>query len=620
MVMRIMILYKTGLHRFIFLLLCFILPYTAYADDGELFSMQLDEGVKMTFRVISEVEKTCQVGSGKSEDGWSAIPSNKISTLSIPSQANGYSVVKIANHAFASISGLQSVTIPNSVLSIDESAFHDCSQFTLTTVNFPNNLKVIGRNAFRNCQVLTTINFPSSLLEIGQEAFYNCSSITSLSIPNSVTAIGKEAFCGCASISALSISNSLTTLDDGVFRGCHNIVSVTIPNSVSSIGKSTFAGCGLTSIVLPNNITSIGRNAFDGCTNMDIVISQIKNPFSIDEKVFMLQPDQGLHSTLQVPNGTKDKYLQYSGWIKYFSNIVEEKAYYSLSIKATGNGSVTYNNEIIRDASNSYSLEEGSSASISISPDEGYKIKCVKVNDTDVTSSISSNTYTISSISSNTTIEVKFEAIPPTTYTLSIKATGNGSASYNGTTIRGKTSTFTINEGTSVTISFTPDTGYRIKSLKVNGSSVTANTSYKTTINADTSIEVVFEAVPATTYTLSIKATGNGSATYSGTAIKNTTKSFTVNEGTSCTITFSPDDGYRIKTLKVNGSAVTARTSHTVTVNADTSVEVEFEAIPPTTYTLSIKATGNGSATYSGTAIKNTIKSFTVNEGTSCTI
>ena len=93
-------------------------------------------------------------------------------------------------------------------------------------------------------------------------------------------------------------------------------------------------------------------------------------------------------------------------------------------------------------------MNEGTSATISFTPDNGYRIKSVRLNNADVTSSVTNNSYTISNISANTTLEVEFEAIPPTAYTLSIKATGNGSASYDGTTIRSKTSTFTVNEGT----------------------------------------------------------------------------------------------------------------------------------------------------------------------------
>ena len=63
----------------------------------------------------------------------------------------------------------------------------------------------------------------------------------------------------------------------------------------------------------------------------------------------------------------------------------------------------------------------------------------------------------------------------PKTYNLSIKATGNGSASYDGNTIRSKTSTFTVTEGTNVIITFTPDNGYQTKSVKVNNSAVSVS-------------------------------------------------------------------------------------------------------------------------------------------------
>ena len=287
---------------------------------------------------------------------------------------------------------------------------------------------------------------------------------------------------------------------------------------------------------------------------------------------------------------------------------------YTLSIKATGNGTATYGNETIKNTTKTYTVNEGMSAAITFTPDNGYRIKSLMVNSKAVTASTS---YTVT-VNANTSVEVEFEAIPATTYTLSIKATGNGSASYSGTTITGTTKSFTVNEGTSATITFTPDAGYCIKSLKVNNKSVTASTSYTVTVNADTSVEVEFEAIP--TYTLSIKATGNGSVSYSGSTIRGTSKSFTVYEGTSAEITFTPDNGYRIKSLKVNSTAVSASSSYTVTINGDTSVEVEFEEIPPTTYTLSIKATGNGYAAYSGKTIRGKTSTFTVNEGTSATI
>ena len=301
---------------------------------------------------------------------------------------------------------------------------------------------------------------------------------------------------------------------------------------------------------------------------------------------------------------------------------------YTLSISASGNGSATYNSTTIRNTTRSYTVNEGTSATITFSPSSGYRIASVRVNNTDVTSSVSNNQYTLSNIAANITLSVKFEAIPATTYSLSISASGNGSATYDGTTIRGTTRSFTLNESSSATVSFAPDSGHRIASVMVNNTDVTssiANNQYTiSNITANTTLNVAFEAIPATTYSLDITASGNGSATYDGTTVRGTTRSFTLNEGSSATVSFAPDSGHRIASVMVNNTDVTSSVSnnqYTISnIKANTTLSVTFEAIPATTYSLSITASGNGSATYDGTTVKNETRAFTVEEGTSATV
>ena len=174
---------------------------------------------------------------------------------------------------------------------------------------------------------------------------------------------------------------------------------------------------------------------------------------------------------------------------------------YTLSITATGNGSATYDETSVRNETKSFTVNEGTNATVSITPDDGYRIKSVKENDSDVTSSVSNNTYTINNISSNTTLEVEFEAIPVPTYTLSITATGNGSATYDETSVRNETKSFTVNEGTNATVTFSPDDGNSIASVNLNGSDVTSQVSENSytisNITADTTLTVTFQEVSA---------------------------------------------------------------------------------------------------------------------------
>ena len=265
-------------------------------------------------------------------------------------------------------------------------------------------------------------------------------------------------------------------------------------------------------------------------------------------------------------------------------------------------------------------MDEGTSATITFTPDTGYRIASVKVGNTDVTSSLKNNQYTISNISSSTTVSVTFEAI---TYTLSITASGNGTVTYGGTSIKGRTTTFTVEHGTSATITFTPDNGYQIASVKVGNTDVTSsvrNNQYTiSSITANTTVAVTFEVIPPKIFTLSITASGNGSASYGGTTVRSKTSTFDITEGTAVTVTFTPDNGYRVASVWVNNTHVTADVKNNQysisNVSGDITMNVAFEEIPATTYTLSVTAMGSGSILYGNDEIRNGSNTFTVNEG-----
>ena len=486
---------------------------------------------------------------------------------------------------------------------------------------------------------MNNITIPNSVVLIGDWSFNGCKSLTSITIPQSVASIGYNAFYECKNLELVKFENNNPSeiyIDRDAFAGISSSAIAVVPQGTTKEYMRISNWWNSFDLIKQDGLVSMTIMAYNGyVTYNNQIITSHGASFSIEEGssvTIYLTPNDGYkilyvkHNDSDVTSSVSNN--QYTFTANSNTNIIdvffEEISTYNLSISASGNGSASYDGETIRESTNIYTVKKGTKVYIPFTPDDGYRIKSVMDNSTDVTSSVLNNQYCQyeKTINSDTSIEVEFEAIPPTTYTLSISATGNGSASYSGETIRGTTKKYTVNEGTSETITFTPDDGYRIKSLKVDGNGVTASTSYTVTVNANTTVEVEFEAILPTTYTLSISASGNGSASYGGESIRGTTKNYTVNEGTSATITFTPDDGYRIKSLKVDGSAVTASTSYTVTVNANTTIEVEFEAIPvtPSNYSLSITASGNGSISYDGETIRGTTKTYTVTEGTSVTI
>ncbi len=203
----------------------------------------------------------------------------RLTSITIPN-----SVTSIDNNAFSYCSGLTSITIPNSVNSIGDGAFEECSGLTSVTVS--SSVTSIGGWAFNRCSRLTSITIPDKVTSIGSYAFWGCKGLTSVSISNSVTSIGTYAFFGCTALTSITIPNSVTSIGEGAFAICSRLASVTISNGITSIAAHSFTNCiKLISITIPNSVTSIGTYAFSGCSEL-ISVTIPEGVTSIGEGAF----------------------------------------------------------------------------------------------------------------------------------------------------------------------------------------------------------------------------------------------------------------------------------------------------------------------------------------------
>lgn len=146
----------------------------------------------------------------------------------IPSKINGVTVETIGHVAFQN-SAVTSVTIPDSITSIPDAAFANCSQ--LTNISIPNSVTYIGYSAFSSCTSLKSVTLPSSLSSISEALFSGCSQLTTIHIPDSVSSIQSYAFCACENLKTIRIPVTVTSIGDCAFDVCPSSTTVTYPGS-----------------------------------------------------------------------------------------------------------------------------------------------------------------------------------------------------------------------------------------------------------------------------------------------------------------------------------------------------------------------------------------------------
>ncbi|MBQ8174711.1 MAG: leucine-rich repeat domain-containing protein [Clostridia bacterium] len=243
--------------------------------------------------------------------------------VKIPAMYNGKPVVGICTWSFLGCTSLTSITIPDSVTSIDSAAFRGCTSLANVTFGENSQLTSIGKEAFYYCESLTSITIPDSVASIGNYAFSDCTSLTSIKIPDSVTSIGDAAFSGCTSLTSIEIPSSVTSIGFSVFKGCTNIEKATLPTiailqmpknnlktvviiSGISIDEEAFYDCrSLESVTIPDSVKTIDSKAFYGCTGLMSI--------NIPDSVTCIEADSfyACTSVIQIENGVSyvDKWV-----------------------------------------------------------------------------------------------------------------------------------------------------------------------------------------------------------------------------------------------------------------------------------------------------------------------
>lgn len=195
----------------------------------------------------------------------------------VPDTIDGRKVTVLGNSTFqycTQASDIESVTLPDSLTTIEKNAFYNCEKFKSVTI--PQNVSSIGLAAFvegLSESSLTEIKvdpenpyfsekdgvvfskdgtklivfpsgrsgdyqIPDGTVSVGDYAFYYCVNVSSITVPGSVRSLGEGAFGNCSSLTKAVLNEGLEEIGEYAFQSSSGIRDLIIPASVKSVGKN----------------------------------------------------------------------------------------------------------------------------------------------------------------------------------------------------------------------------------------------------------------------------------------------------------------------------------------------------------------------------------------------
>lgn len=211
----------------------------------------------------------------------------------------------------------------------------------------------------------------------------------------------------------------------------------------------------------------------------------------------------------------------------------------TVTVSKNDGGTVSLNG----DTTGTLIVKNGTTVNVVIEAADSYQISKVTINGQETVVDDKSFTGTIENITADTTVSVIFVKL----YTVTVSGNDRGTVS---TDPEGQGGSVTVVDGSKVTVTATPESGYRVSGVKINGVDQTVtganNSGYTVELTADTeySVEVTFAP---NIYKVEKSEAENGDF-----EIKNPS----VEHGGSTDVVITPDVGYTVDTFEVEGATV----------------------------------------------------------------
>ena len=176
------------------------------------------------------------------------------------------SAYNVGEYTFYKSKKLRQVTFAEGVKKIPSYCFNQCD--AIKTFTFPSSATEIGTYAFF-MSGLEEITIPESIETFGDGIFSSCKSLKTAVINSKAKDLGNATFSGCELLTSLTLNGSPEKLGDNFISSCKSLNEFVMPDSVKSVGDRFANDVPFTKFVFGKEFESLGEDAFKGSTVLD---------------------------------------------------------------------------------------------------------------------------------------------------------------------------------------------------------------------------------------------------------------------------------------------------------------------------------------------------------------